>query len=394
LSELRSFSQIIESTVGELAILYPEVRPPYKLEDIRSIEDFYGEVMLRSLRGENEKLEELNRELPVRFADHPELVFLSFATRLRSEINRRSIDPSTLRETEVLTRSGTRWTGELMSLIASANTVLNNSESALEWFFRSIDAYEKIGCRKKAVRSRFNVIVAKSHIDPEQHLIPAYYDLYRRAMARDVRDSSLAANCLLNISREYQRMGALLIALKYADRTLKLLDAHYGMIVHGLALAHRCHLLSEMGRVAEAKLDYEAALAIRFEEVKGALEVVARNFIEDPSGTIPASQKHLTSTWSERLQEMEMGVISERCKLSHLEERLVSFLSESPRHRMDILEHLYGSSLAYETRLNRFKSLLNSLRKKSPSLIICRKGIYRLTESIFMPKRKPAGRSA
>ncbi|MCM2278550.1 MAG: hypothetical protein NDJ89_10795 [Oligoflexia bacterium] len=46
------------------------------------------------------------------------------------------------------------------------------------------------------------------------------------------------------------------------------------------------------------------------------------------------------------------------------------------------MEKLYGERLGYETRLNRFKALLATLRKKAPQLIVFEQGRYSLADPL------------
>jgi hypothetical protein len=67
---------------------------------------------------------------------------------------------------------------------------------------------------------------------------------------------------------------------------------------------------------------------------------------------------------------------------SDLENKLLEFIGTEARDRVEIVEHLYGERLNFEVKVNRFKSLIGNLRRKSPHLVICEEGKYRLSEVI------------
>jgi tetratricopeptide (TPR) repeat protein len=227
-----------------------------------------------------------------------------------------------------------------------------------------------------------NVLVCESHVHPERNLFARYHDLYRRAQRRGVRELIVATTCLLNISREYQRAGAYMVALKYCNRALQFFELQMGELNYFLTLAHRAHLLCELGRRAEARLDYEAAKLGNFKEVEAALEMIEPLLNgETPK---PSENSALLPTWRERSLELRSEA---RPKLSALEEKLIGFLSSGPQDRIDILEAIYGSNLDYETKLNRFKSLLGTLRKKYPNFVHCEQGKYRLADELLVPTR-------
>jgi tetratricopeptide (TPR) repeat protein len=202
-------------------------------------------------------------------------------------------------------------------------------------------------------------------------------------------ENSVASTCLLNISREYQILGAMKASLKYCDEALRLAEHNFGSLHFYLVLAQRAQILLELGRLAEAQTDYECAIAAPFPEVKAALALLGPRLSQKGAHTpmrLEADEESLLPTWAERSE-----VEAEPVHFSVLENRLIQFLAESPKDRVEIIEHLYGDRLSFETKINRLKSLLGTLRKKSPHLLVCEGGRYRLAETIRPAIRKRGG---
>ncbi len=376
-----TFENVIEAGLDELV----EICDPVRVEgQALTIELHYAQAILHFLRGELEELKSLTDSVTILFAGHPEAELLHLACRLRELIRARQANPELIaqaeRALEASSSENLKWRGEIAILIATVCTVFDEYQRAMEFYTRAVTAFEKQGCMRKALRARMNVLVCESHLHPDRNLFARYHDLYRRSLRKGQRELIVATTCLLNISREYQRAGAYLIALKYCTRALNLFELQMGEMNYFLTLAHRAHLLCDLGRTSEARIDFEAAKLGNFKEVEAALQVIEP--LLHGSRPQDTTSSDLIPTWRERIES------SGQTRLSVLEEKLIAFLSSGPRDRVDILEEIYGSNLEYETKLNRFKSLLATLRKKLPTLVICEEGKYRLADEILIPTRK------
>jgi tetratricopeptide (TPR) repeat protein len=376
-----TFEEMIEAGLDQLVDAC-ELSVPMESREAVDFDIIYGRAIMHFLRGEQEQLASLITSLD-RLSAHPEHDFIVAACKLREQIRARKFDPTLLVRANELVLRETRWQGELSMLLATAFTISDDYQSAMASYSRAVTAFEKQGVIRKALRARMNVLVCESNLHPTRNLFARYHDLYRRAIRKQSRDLIVATTCLLNISREYQRAGAYLVALKYCNRALSLFELQMGELNYFLTLAHRAHLLCDLGRRAEARIDFEAAQVGQFKEVEAALRVIEPML----SGHAPATnadQSDLLPTWRERAQTA-LTPNEEQPRLSTLEEKLIRYLSDGPRDRIDILEEIYGSALEFETKLNRFKSLLGTLRKKFPQLVLCEDGKYRLADEILVP---------
>ncbi|MGZ6469283.1 MAG: hypothetical protein ACXWQJ_18420 [Bdellovibrionota bacterium] len=373
------FHEIIELSLEELAAFLEGKSAQ------NSLEIFYGKFILAYQRGDLPALEIMISEALTLFAQEAELAQLKSAMSLRLAVRNRSVNAEVLEQGMAAYQAEGKWRGELTILLGSAYMITGDYQSAKRWFALSVERLAESGSLRKAHKARLNVLVAESHIDSKANLIPQYFDLYKKSVKPPKEDLSVASTCLLNISREYQIMGSVHAALKYCTQAAHVAEANFGSLHYYLILVHRAHLLCELERYSEALIDFECAAAAPFAEVRSALAVV-ENLLKgkvDAQAIKGADPKNLTATWAERIEGMSEGV-----KFSELENKLLEFIGERPRDKIEIVEHLYGPKLSHEVKLNRFKSLLGTLRKKSPHLVVCEAGEYRLADAIFQVRRK------
>lgn len=370
------FQEIIAANLEELSLFLESNAPE------SSIEAFYASVLQFYHLGDFPALEKTRVLATQIFAQHPEYSSLRQAIDLRIALRTRTVSEALIRELKESERN--RWAGELSILQATCFTILDRHEEAKKYFARAASEFEAAGIFAKALRARFNMLVAESHIDNRANLIPKYFALHRMALRKSTRDEAIATLCLLNISREYELIGSLHAALKYATQAIHVGEANFGNQAYYLCLAHRAHLLVLLGRIPEARVDYDCAKAGNFLEVKAALEFVREQLaphFADLAAASEAHAEHLLPTW-----KMRKGA-EDYPKLSALETKLVDFLGQGAKPKAEILEHIYGERLDYEVKLNRFKAMIGHLRRKSPHLLICENGEYRLSSLIEPPKR-------
>lgn len=365
------FSQIIESSLDELLSFIE----PWEFTGKSLPEDlFYAKTIIHFHRGHFEELRSNIRICNERGFCNP----LQLAIGLRLAIRLREIDLDLVNKAMSVISDDEKWKGELSILIATSMAILNRHEEARLWFLKSSFALEQSGSLRKAVRARSNALIAETHLDSSRHRIPEYMDLYRRA--KSVGESAVASTCFLNISREYQVMGSHLAALKYVNEALEISELSFGALHNHLCLVHRAHVLFCLNRMTECRLDIELLAATPFPEVIAAVELLKDRLM----GRENTGHAHLLSTWREQSR------FSSELKLSDLETDLIQFLSVGPKSRHEIIEHIYGERLDLDVRINRFKSLIGNLRKKSPDLIVNENGHYRLADRVVQPRKQRA----
>jgi tetratricopeptide (TPR) repeat protein len=267
------------------------------------------------------------------------------------------------------------WWGEALIVAAAGYEVIEDFQSALRCHQEAAIELRKIGAAGKALRAESNAIANLSNLEPERKLIPEFFSLYRQA--KKLRQYHIMATILLNLSREYQRMGALKNALKLCNRALAASKSNPGGQIYYLVIAHRAHLLFDLGHRLDAETDLELARTSDFPVVKSACQVLSVIFGEHPA-TVVGETKGL-STWTERLREHH-DPAHQRSLLSPVEESLVQFLAEKPRGKFEITDHLFGKDLHPLTAENRLKNLIHRVRKKVPGLILLKGEAYTLAD--------------
>src|SRR5690606_19354756 len=143
------------------------------------------------------------------------------------------------------------WRAEAIFVLAMYHEVNGDDEAARRRYLEAQRAFHRLGGRRKAAKAYHNAIAAESRIRPERRLIYEYGEACR--LARAAGDFGTAGTALLNLSREYELMGALRTALKTVNRAVALLGEHqFGSYQYYLAIGHRCQLHVALDRQGQA----------------------------------------------------------------------------------------------------------------------------------------------
>jgi tetratricopeptide (TPR) repeat protein len=268
--------------------------------------------------------------------------------------------------------------GEFFYVLALCFESLNRVREMSDAYLAASQELRKCGVHSKAVKALFNHISAEHRLHPTKKFLSEFQFCYREAKKHKVH--STAAMALVNISREYQLIGGFELALRNVNRAILLLDRQRYARSYYLALAHRAHVLLVMGRKEEALEDFREAQLCTFPDVSTALETLKDIF----SGNQEPSVKPALESWEGRVAEANQG----KQKLGPLEQRLLKFLSETPRTRWELIEFLYGGTLAPEVLENRLNNTLQRIKKKLPGLIVNDGGRYRLAEALVDTRLK------
>jgi tetratricopeptide (TPR) repeat protein len=222
-------------------------------------------------------------------------------------------------------------------------------------------------------------------VRPEtKRLISDYFFVHNKAL--EVGEKSVAGLALQNISREYQKMGAVRLALKTIQQSIDLLSSEHGSLNYYLSLVHRCQLFFQSGRREEALLDYESCKVASFLEIQGAVEVLKPYYEGSsvPQDLAPEVEKSLTPTWKERTLEPIQISAGESADFTRLESDLIRALSSGPKDKFELMQALYGDRLDLDVMENRLKNLLARARKKLPKLIDLEDGKYKIMDESFL----------
>ncbi|MCM2321666.1 MAG: hypothetical protein NDJ90_00210 [Oligoflexia bacterium] len=340
--------------------------------------DYYRNVLLAFLKGDRERCLQLSGETA--FGFRAELALL------RHQIMTRSVKRELIETLIIQGAALPDWEGEVLIACAHAFETLRELEPAKKTYLAAHDALLKMGCERKALRAYMNSIAMEGQLHPEKRQLEEFHAIYRKA--KKLREYRTCGIALSNIAREYRNIRALTTALQFANSAVRYLKKEMGSVFYYKALTNRCHILFELGRDTEAKLDLEAAAHAQFPEIRSALLVIQQ--LMNPHQKLSIPEESLLPIWKERLAEGRLnevqGVKHHRQKLSELEEALIRYLQEGPRDKFELIEFLYGRKLNIDSTEARLKSLLTRFRKKCPGLIQLLKGKYEITNQALLPQ--------
>jgi len=376
-----AFSEIIGWSLAELIENQDQIEELW----IRLYAKTLCAYLKSDLKSLKENIEEMKSYKTDFFSD------LDLISELRLEIRNRKVNENTLQRVLLISNKNKLLTGEIFFILGLAYEILNNEEKCKSAYLQAAEHLEKIGSNRKAVKALFNALAAETrmHKDNKKYL-PDYSQFIRRAKA--LKNYSVVGIAYLNISREYQKIGALTAALKYATLAIGYLNKYdYGSLDYYSALTHRAHVWIDLGRHTDAKMDMELAQIADFVEIKSAL-LVLDSILNGQKNILQISMNLLFPGWRERLLECKTYINKNflqpmRPSLSGaLEGKLLSLLHSGPRDKFFLMDELYGKNLSIETRENRLKNLLNRIRTKSPGLIRFWSGKYEIDVSSKVQK--------
>ena len=264
--------------------------------------------------------------------------------------------------------------GEFFFVLALCFESMNRVREMSDAYLAASQEFKRAAVHGKSVKALFNHLAAEHRLHPEKKFLHDFQFCYREAKKHKVH--STAGMALVNLSREYQVMGAFDLALKFVNRALALLDRQRYARSHFLALAHRSHVLLCLGRKREALEDFREAEPCSFPDVKDALATIQAILEEKATPSTPPALQ----SWEGRVRELDRENL--RKKMGLLEQRLIEFLAGRPRTRWELIEFLYGGNLAPEGLENRFNNTLQRIKKKIPGVIVNVNGKYSLAEEL------------
>lgn len=351
---MKNFNEVIQASIEEL--MEYELLGEFESEQL----SFYNQAILAHTRGE---VSDLEKVLPKLEGDFKTLASYRLQV-LKQEFS----------ETELMVSE--EYMGEAHFVMGLNFVYSKDYVKAKSHFQKAYQVLWKQDAKKKAIKSLMNMVVSESRENNHKKLIVDYEFITKKALS--IGDKITAGTCQLNISREYQMLGAFELALITCNRALGFLEGDLGATHYYFALIHRCHLLIDLKRYPEALVDFQKAKASPFEDVIEALKVV-EVLLGDKK---EIDLDHLEPTWKSRLKEHRNGVSFK--DLTKTEAQLIKFLSTGAKDKNDIIDEIYGKNLDYESADARFRVLLMRLRKKKPNLVVYQQKQYGISDENFL----------
>jgi tetratricopeptide (TPR) repeat protein len=338
----------------------------------------YLDGLIAYLEGDNQKLEELQM---LAVASEPTVAQI---LGLRLAIRKDAVEESAILSVLNEGRGAALLDAEIHFVSAMAYELLYMEDKARKSYLRAATLFRIHGVFKREIKCLQNEVASRSRQLPEGRYISDYQAVAKKAEQCGAKGT--AGICYLNISREYQRIGANQAALNFANQSLALLDSEHGSLNFYLALCHRAHLLFQMKRTKEAELDIEMVSIAPFQEVKAAVWAMQSKRINanPPEGLLP--------TWQERLDEgIEIPETEKSKRSGELENALFTALGNGPCDKHTLIRFLYGDRLSVHVTENRLKNLLNRIRKKYPNVVAYVDGKYTIVDPAFEVTAKGRG---
>lgn len=371
------FIRLFEANLEEL----------FELENLNIIQNKLGchylQVMKSYLRGDCHTLAALH---PIDTSAESEFINILIKVRhdiLASKIQRNVVEQlNKYCEKDGLIDQFSYWLGEISFVVAMAYLELKDYENAKKYYRIAYREFDSIGAKKKAVKSLLNVLVAESRADNSKKLLIDYQFVAKKALS--AHDSIVAGICYMNISREIQLIGSLNVSLKFINKSIECLQSDHGTTHYYSAILHRCHVLLELGRNFEARLDYEEASMSPYIHIKEAIKLLDLMFHKNKikNSELQINTEKLDPTWRGRLKDFLHK--KQYAKLSDLESTLIEYLLEKNRSKDELIELLYGKKIDYPAAENRFRVLMSRLRKRHPGLIVTDKNEFKIADEVFL----------
>ncbi len=349
---------------------------------------YYANVLVNYLQGKLDRLErnlqdlaELagSEQLPKDFANA-----LKEIVQIRIEIRKNSRSYYKWIQIERKFRFACRedrFRGEFFFLLAFAYGYCDENELALENYAKSIPEFERIGAKKKSLKSLQNHIATDACINTDSDFIVEYHHVLQLAEQQNIPETAgLAA---MNIAHAYHGKGAIELAFEYINRALRFLEKQHGLAHFYMALTYRCDILIDLERPREAKLDLDRIANAPFAEVQSVLPILTKKIQSSDIGNISnlriSKNPDFDFTWWDRLQNGKIRRKEDIPNLTSSEQRLIELLLEKPKTKFDLMTELYGDRIEMGVRENRVKNLLSRVRKKLPEFIQLQNSHYMLS---------------
>lgn len=360
-------AQLIEASLEELLELRQRVR-------LQWAPRLYADLMIAYLSHDAQGLQSVQEQ--IHSSEIPERELFAQIATLRRAIRSRENQEIPTDRLQQLSEKYPQWMGEIEFLLGIYADIRGAPDKAEAHFLRARPELLRVGAKRKALKALFNALASRSKIEPERIY---FVDNHALALeARQLGEPALAGQALQAISREFELLGCMRTALKYANSALETMEPVTGTSDYFNALAHRCFLSFSLSRTAEGEMDWERLELSPFPESRACIEVI--EVLQGMRAEITeASLRILSASWKQRLADLKKkGAVG----LSEIEEHLIELLSRGHQSRNFLVDQLFGTQLEFDTRLERFKVFLMRLRKKRPHLIECEDGKYFLNENV------------
>lgn len=252
------------------------------------------------------------------------------------------------------------WDGEIDFILGFYYSRQCDHESAKKSFLSAYSNYKEYSCLKKSMLSLQNYLTAECHLNPNKRMIPERKLLLKKSIEANALNTAGMAS--MDLSMEYEEIGALEMSLTCAKDALKYMSGHEETYQYGCVLVHYTRLCFKLNLLDEANHNLSILKSYSID----AISEKVRSLVEIQRGITPSEFGHNIMPWWQR----HLKKNGQKVKLGKLGTRLMEILSEGPTSKEDLISKLYNAKIDYEALENRFNVLLSRVRKVVPDLII------------------------
>lgn len=269
------------------------------------------------------------------------------------------------------------WPAEIQMVLGMYFEETGRLAEAVEAYSKSARLFATLALTEKSLMADYNALIAQTQLHPEKRYLVAYNSFVVKS--QEAGFDSLAGVALSNFSREYQLLGLFEMALVKADEAIDLLKRrHYGTRHYYLAVAQALDLLIHLKRHERAQKLYEELLSSSSREIAEVVKVLQRYCPRTDRDPDAIQTEVLPSPWAERF--LQTGNSAEVVLRSDLENQMIDLLVEKPRSLAELATLLHGDKIDPYSAVARTKQAIYRLRKKTPNLIVLRKGRYEIID--------------
>ena len=365
---IKRLHQIFNSDLDELRDL------ALKMDGLNR-DSIYIELLISYLTFEYKNVEKLLNKIHANtnLQDHEILYYMA---KFRFSVMNKSVKERDITELLTTVNLYPHWSGEALNIIAYNYMSEGKFKLALKYFKEAHNWFDIKKIHRRKLLAYHNYIICEANLNIKQTTIPDLMFLLKETSKYNYAD--IEALILMNLSREYQNYNAHNLALKYCYQAEELSMNCIGSLRYWSIQSLKADLLIDLSRIHEAKLCIELLSASGHKENKEAVKVLKQKIsLQQEDIDLDCLQ----ATWKERFNGDLHRVNTPA--LGDLEQKLIEYITQAPREKNNIIDHLYGDKIDYTSLENRFKRLLSRTRKKVPGLILFINKKYCISDHVF-----------
>ncbi|MBC86630.1 MAG: hypothetical protein CL677_05575 [Bdellovibrionaceae bacterium] len=329
-------------------------------------QNWYAQVLVCFFMGECLELTYLIRKYPQSGDPLQDRILLNLA---RCRLNIRRNTYLRISEQELLkdTSDHSVFRPEAFAVAGMQAEYLGDFHKANEHYLKSYLGFKTLGLTNRSALMQNAWLNSEVHNNPEERFLPRMIEILKSH--QDNGALQAAGSLALNISYEFEYIGSLRTAYRYALMAENSLYGFRGTKQYDLSVAQLAHLSFQLGNTPMAQKLMERLDNSKVAPARAASQILKKWYIdENIKLTEPPS-----AAWKNKMKLKDQSVV----RLTELEDNIVNLTSQGIVSKADLLIHLYPDEKARTSDLRRrIDSAIYKLRKKVPEIVINDQGNY------------------